>query len=108
MTTQGVIDTAEFLELERGWSTTDTPFRENRGFGNPKSSKNGILVVQQRSGASNDWLKIVESLKLKLQGILLRFTEHNFNYYNLSKESLEIHSFCHEFEAVCFEQFPIY
>ena len=36
--------------------------------------KNGILVVQHGSGASNARLKIVESLKLKLRGSFLRFS----------------------------------
>ena len=60
--------------LEQWWSTTDYPFHENRGFENPKSSENGILVVQHGSGASNARLKIVESLKLKLRGSFLRFS----------------------------------
>ena len=60
--------------LERGWSTTDSPFRETGGFENLRFLKNAILVVQHSSGASNAWLKNIESLKLKLRESFLGFS----------------------------------
>ena len=43
-------------------------------FENLRFPENAILVVQHGSGASNAWLKNIESLKLKLRGSFLGFS----------------------------------
>ena len=72
----------------------------------PWVSKNGILAVQQRSGASNAWPKIVESLKLKLRGRFLTSLIIVSIILISLKESLEIHFLCHKFELSVLNSFP--